>query len=226
MASVPTPSHSSAPMAAAAAVGDDGGREEAPGTAPALYIDQKKMDRILAQEMNKLSMTDRNRIQEEIHGVYNAAPSETPEMIEQVLQDFCQHINTVPPEKSVAYRQALASNSRYVHDRDFQLKFIRAEVYNVPNAVKRFMAYLDLTYEHFGSEVLFRPILQIDLSKIEVKVMRRGATQVLSSRDRAGRLIFVHQGAMMGEGFDVTSRVSGPGYDFVRIRNLVHHLIQ
>ncbi|KAG7369266.1 hypothetical protein IV203_032009 [Nitzschia inconspicua] len=169
-------------------------------------VDEGELDKILAQDMNGLSTVDRDRIQEEIHGVYNLSPPETPDSIETALKEFQQHIVSVPAERSMAYIKALSLNSQFVHNRDFRLKFIRAELYQIPKAVNRFLAYLDVTYHHFGQEVLLRPILQLDLTKEEVEVMRKGVLQLLSSRDRAGRLVVVHQGAMLAEGFHSASR--------------------
>jgi hypothetical protein len=124
-------------------------------------------------------LVDRTNVQEEIHGVYSMTPNETPRMIEESLRDFSHHLTHLPPEKAVAYRQALSLNSQYVPDRDFRLKFIRADLYNIPRAVERFMAYLDMSFEHFGKDVLLRPILQNDLTKGECEVMRKGGLQIL-----------------------------------------------
>jgi hypothetical protein len=170
-------------------------------------MNQEKMVAILAQELNRLSFVDRTNVQEEIHGVYSVTPEETPKLIEEALVDFSHQISLFPPGKALAYQQALSLNSQYVHDRDFRLKFIRADLYNIPRAVERFMAYLDVTVDHFGTDVLLRPVMQNDLTRLEFEVMRKGGLQILSSRDRAGRLVIVYQGVMHAEGLDMKSMV-------------------
>jgi hypothetical protein len=174
---------------------------------PQDVLNQKRMVAILAQELNRLSFVDRTNVQEEIHGVHSLMPEETSKMIEKALLDFSHQIRLFPPEKTAAYQQALSLNSQYVYDRDFRLKFIRADLYNIPMAVERFMAYLDVMVEHFGNDGLIRQILQSDLTRLEFEVMRKGGFQVLSSRDRAGRLVIVYHGVMQAEGLHMKSMV-------------------
>jgi hypothetical protein len=170
-------------------------------------LNQKKMVAILAQALNRLSFVDRTNAQEEIHGVYSMMPNETPMFIVDALNDFSRQIRLLPPEATIAYQHALSLNSQYVQDGEFRLIFIRKELYNIPKAVDRFMTYLDVTFEYFGTDVLLRPILQNDLSKLEIEVMRKGSLQILSSRDRAGRLVLVYQGVSHEDGLDMKSMV-------------------
>jgi hypothetical protein len=178
-----------------------------PSSLPEDTLNQKEMVAILAQELNQLSFIDRTNIQEEIHGVHSMTPKETPKMIEEALLDFSHQISLLPRKKTLAYEQALSVGSQYVNNQHFRLKFIRADLYDIHKAVDRFMAYLDLTFEHFGIDVLLRPILQRDLTRLEFEVMRKGGLQLLSSRDRAGRLVLVHQGVAHFEGLDINSMV-------------------
>jgi len=173
-----------------------------------------KMDSILAEELKELSCQDRNRIQEEIHGVENMAVKETPELIQTSLIRLEHAIEALPPHKKKAYTLAISMNSRYVLQADFRLKFLRADLFDVKSAAERFMGYLDFTYEHFGTDVLMRPILQSDLSKLELELLRRGNNQVMPSRDRTGRLINVHQGAMVGDGITTVHRMRVMLYHF------------
>jgi hypothetical protein len=165
------------------------------------------MDTLLAQELNLLSIYERSRIQEEIHGVDTMTPTETPELLRTSLQQLQIEIDRLPPSKKLAYQMALSMNSQYVHQTDVRLKFLRADLFDVEKAAERFCGYLDFTYEHFGKNVLMRPILQTDLTKVETDLLRRGNNQILPSRDRTGRLINVHQGAMLGKGVNCFERV-------------------
>ena len=52
---------------------------------------QKEVDIILSKELQGLSIQTRTMVQEEIHGVTNLCPEETPEMMEEALQSVPSH---------------------------------------------------------------------------------------------------------------------------------------
>lgn len=171
-------------------------------------INPNKLDSNLAEELNQLSIQDRNKILEEIHGADNMHVEENPTMIQQALKDMQHAIDEIPNEKKQAYNIAVQQlHSQYVFQTDVRLKFLRADLFQPKLAAERFVGYLDFTYQHFGNDVLLRPIVQSDLGKIELDLLRRGNNQVLPSRDRTGRLINVHQGAMTGKDITTFHRV-------------------
>ena len=62
----------------------------------------------------KLSVEDRNRVSEEINGVFSMAPEETPELIQSSLQKLAIELDAIPFKKKVAYQrsqQSLSSSS-------------------------------------------------------------------------------------------------------------------
>jgi hypothetical protein len=85
-------------------------------------VDKLGVDDWLSKELTQLSFQDRNAIYEEIHGVHNPCPKETPALVEKSLQELDRHLQdivlTVNKKKNVtnntllstvAYEEALLS---------------------------------------------------------------------------------------------------------------------
>lgn len=62
---------------------------------------------IISGELHRLSYSDRNEIQEEIHGVGCMTVEETPELLERVLHAFQYQLALVAPSKKGAYNKIL-----------------------------------------------------------------------------------------------------------------------
>ena len=70
--------------------------------------------------------------------------------------------------------------------------FLRCELFVVTKAARRIINFVELMYDLYGDIGLQRRIRQDDLSKDELRVLKAGYTQLLPSRDRAGRRILIH----------------------------------
>ncbi|KAG7367950.1 hypothetical protein IV203_030693 [Nitzschia inconspicua] len=89
------------------------------------------VDTALAKELHRLSVQDRNRVQEEVHGVQFSVPEETPQMIEAALLKFQHEVRKISGKH--AYNHAITSNRidpTYILSPEFQLRFLRAALYN------------------------------------------------------------------------------------------------
>ena len=95
----------------------------------------------------------------------------------------------------------------FIDDEIFRLRFLRCELFDIQKAITRFISYLDLSYELFGEVALKRPIRISDLSKSELRFIRKGFLQVLPYPDRAGRRVVVLLGGLTPD-IDTTERVS------------------
>lgn len=163
------------------------------------------IDRVLSKEMESLSFPDRNKIQEEIHGVTNLCPEETPAMIRSSLQSMQQHINDI--QQKPIYD--LIPPSSYVHSKEFMLSFLRCELFDCKKAAERLIRYTEYMEEEYDMEVLERPLQITDLQqkfgkkgKAVMDSFKVGHTQLLPFRDRSGRRIFTsHFVAMTYEPF-------------------------
>jgi len=175
-------------------------------------LDTKAVDKLLTKEIMNLSLRDRNNIQEEIHGVKCLATEETPELVEEALNQLAYVIEMTPDSEKMAYLQSQEPPkdipehqrilqelhnldplpySSYVNDVDFRLRFLRCETFDVPKAAKRMLKFLDIALHLFGDYALRRPVRLSDFTKEEMRYMRKGRYQVLPNRDRSGRRIMV-----------------------------------
>ena len=85
-----------------------------------------------------------------------------------------------------------SSSSSYVTSRRFQLRFLRAELFDPKKAAIRLCVYLDLIYKLFGIDVLKRPLRTTDFKgKGDKSILRSGLVQLLPYRDRSGRRVMV-----------------------------------
>mmetsp|Transcript_16865 Transcript_16865/g.34691 ORF Transcript_16865/g.34691 Transcript_16865/m.34691 type:complete len:498 (+) Transcript_16865:167-1660(+) len=149
----------------------------------------RQVDNIISKELLQLSLRDRNAINEEMHGVQNIAPEETPEMLAEALRDMETEIIRIPTK--VAYDRTQELPSTYVNSNGFRLRFIRSSLFDVRKAAMRMVTFLDLLVELFGDFALRRELQMSDFSREEMQLFRAGRMQLLPYRDRSGRRIFV-----------------------------------
>jgi hypothetical protein len=164
----------------------------------------------LANELTALSLNDRTKVLEEIHCVTSLAVQETTSLVDDSLEKLRREASSlVGIGGGNVYVDALVMDSPYVQSRDFELKFLRSEFFNVKLAARRMLNHLESLFKFYGSAALQRPLHYSDLSKEEHDCIRKGSLQILPSRDKAGRLILIFQGSMD----NVTS--------FQRVRNTI-----
>jgi hypothetical protein len=180
----------------------------------------KEIDSLLASELYNMSVDDRNRIQEELHGVQSLAPCEAPQIMESSLTVLRREIDvriqslqlvTSPGEESLwSFLQAILMPAcqLYIKSYDLCIMYLRADRLNPRLAALRMIRHLGLLFKYFGQVALLRPLRLADLSKQEQDVFRAGNNQVMPSRDRAGRLVVFSYGSMSSEGLSDASRVS------------------
>jgi hypothetical protein len=161
------------------------------------------MDKVLAQEVNNLSLQERNRVYEEVHGV--AEPlEEDPELVAQRLCEFDLQLSTIRNKK--AYDFALQQSPEYVNDRKFRLMFLRSTELDANEAAQKFVNHFDFKMELFGREKLAQNITLDDLDEKGLIYLRSGAIQILPATDRIGRPIFFFQPILLN-GFGENSVV-------------------
>jgi hypothetical protein len=169
------------------------------------------IDSLLSDELLRLSLRDRNAIDEEIHGVLALAPKESPQFLEAALFELSVELNRIPndnPSKA-AYLQSQKFPNTYVDGSDFRLRFLRCELFDVKKAAIRMVKFLSIASELFGMIVLQRPVRFTDLTKEEEKLFRIGNVQPFPYRDRAGRTIMAWVGDFGLEGGASRIRVRG-----------------
>lgn len=95
-------------------------------------------------------------------------------------------------EDRQAYDRAITLNPSYVQDRRFRLKFLRDESYDPKAAAETLVLHFVVKHRLFGSgEILARDVKLSDLSTWDRGLLELGFTQILLSRDAAGRSVVV-----------------------------------
>jgi hypothetical protein len=172
----------------------------------AILPDPADTDKLLSSELQELSLQERNRIYDEVHGVADAV-EEDIEFIETCLADLSLHINRI--RKRSAYERALFMFPRYVKDRAFRLSFLRAERFDTKDAAKRMVNFFQLKLDLFGLDKLVKDITLDDLDETARGTIALGETgQVLSTLDRSGRHVLIFMGNYFGSPETIRSMVS------------------
>mmetsp|Transcript_20681 Transcript_20681/g.58899 ORF Transcript_20681/g.58899 Transcript_20681/m.58899 type:complete len:545 (+) Transcript_20681:480-2114(+) len=149
-------------------------------------------DRLIAEELNSLSLESRTRNFEEIHGVATLI-EETEESIQRDLELLDEKLDKL--RKRGAYDTALFLSPKFVKDPKFRLSFLRSEEFNIDKAAIRMINYFRAKHLLFGDDALVRTLTMKDLDDIDKEYMRLGAVQITPDmRDRRGRYVYTSYG--------------------------------
>ena len=133
-----------------------------------------------------MSIQERERVYEEIHGVDQDIP-ETPEIISRSLQEFEVELSKF--KNKPAYDLAYQLNVSFVSNDKFRLMFLRATRFQTKAAAEKMVSYFEYKLDLFGPDKLVKRITLADLSADDVISLRNGAIQVLPRRDKSGRAV-------------------------------------
>lgn len=143
----------------------------------------------LAQEMNALSVQERERVLDDVHGVAQLH-EETPEFIAMSIEEMDLHISCMPKSKRKAYDRALFFKPTIQHDLKFKLMFLRTDDYDGKKAATRMLKYFQNKLELFGEGKLVKDITLDDISDEDLNVFDNGCLLVLPYKDQVGRPIW------------------------------------
>jgi hypothetical protein len=144
---------------------------------------------LMAKEMNRLSLQEREQAYEDLHGV-SAMVNETPELIAAALQLMEHHLRSI--RHKPAYNLAEANREEYVEDAKLRLMFLRAERFDVEKAANRLVQWLKWKLDLFGEELLCRKHIGLDQLDADARFMvDTGIMQFLPVRDSCGRVVQV-----------------------------------
>jgi hypothetical protein len=158
-------------------------------------ISREDADAMLAHDLNALSLQERNKVYEEIHGV-DAPIEETPEIIELGLENLELELQDIR-RRNLAFRDLMntlpSTTLQYLSSTKFRLQFLRADLFDIDKAAMRVVNYIIYVKDMFGVHCLGRPLVMEDLDKDDIACLRGGVFQFLPSRDVAGRIVYVHR---------------------------------
>jgi hypothetical protein len=147
----------------------------------------KYLDSLLAQELTKLTIKEREKSYEELHGVDDVV-NETPELVFSSLVALDAELHRIAQKD--AYWLAERQDQAYVTNPKFRLCFLRAEHFDPRKAAQRLVGFLEGKLQYFGESLLTKRIRFSDLDTDDQACFAHGQMQVLPSRDRTGRAIF------------------------------------
>ncbi len=168
----------------------------------------KHANKLWAKELFAMNADEREIILNELHGIRSKrAIDETPESINEAVVSFRSFLENnldkeldnrdsiVPNVTKDHYRRGVYElKCDYIISKAFLIKFLRASFYNFEDAELRYFRYLDLLHLLFGDISLMRPLEMDDLTKREMRYLRKGQMQLFLSRDRVGRRIYAYSG--------------------------------
>eukprot|EP00429_Kryptoperidinium_foliaceum_P009693 CAMPEP_0176003292 /NCGR_PEP_ID=MMETSP0120_2-20121206/1098_1 /TAXON_ID=160619 /ORGANISM="Kryptoperidinium foliaceum, Strain CCMP 1326" /LENGTH=559 /DNA_ID=CAMNT_0017335929 /DNA_START=308 /DNA_END=1987 /DNA_ORIENTATION=- len=158
--------------------------------AAAASSNENDFDRAVADQLNRMSLDERERTLEEMHGV---APihDETEELIAVKLKELQENIDRAPASERMMYDKALIQRggSDYLKSRRYMLPFLRAENFDIEKAASRLLLNCTIKAKYYGEETAGRPLCLDDLSSEDIRALRSGVFGIFPRRDRSGRLV-------------------------------------
>mmetsp|Transcript_16613 Transcript_16613/g.28971 ORF Transcript_16613/g.28971 Transcript_16613/m.28971 type:complete len:403 (-) Transcript_16613:473-1681(-) len=115
--------------------------------------------------------------------------TESPETVENSLKDLDRDLKSMFSFGDTALRRARIQCPEYIDNRDFRLRFLRAERFHVKNAASRMLQHFEEKKFLFGEHCLGRDILLSDLNDDDIECLESGGHQVTPVLDRHGRTI-------------------------------------
>ena len=159
------------------------------GSASSYFGEELIDDAQLAREMNDLTVKERERLYEDLHGV-STVQEETPEFLNSCLEQLDVELGKVPQNKRKWLDRAFFLRRSLETDRKFKLKFLRADRYNPGKAAARMAAFFQGKVELFGEDKIVKKITLDDLDPDTVQKSGRWR-HVSNIRDQAGRRVMI-----------------------------------
>jgi hypothetical protein len=158
-----------------------------PASSPTECPTPAEASALLAKEMNQLSVKEREKVLEDVHGIARVA-DEPQEFIETCLALVEKELTNI--SSKAAYDLASSLSKEYTSSKKRRLMFLRAESYDPYNAASSMVRFFDEKYELFGADKLTKDITLDDLDPDDIITLENGFYQVLPEKDCAGRIVF------------------------------------
>lgn len=142
-------------------------------------------DATLAQELNALSVHEREQIYEEIHGIATII-DETPDIVASSLHQMRQELALIPRRKRGALDRAMFLRPSLTTDDNFHLMFLRACRFDPKGAATKMHRYFTNKLELFGEDKLTKTITLDDLDAKDMRILRQGVTQFIPVNEERG----------------------------------------
>ena len=165
------------------------------------------IDSLIAKEMNSLSIKEREKALEDVHGVA-VVEEQTPEFVNSCLKELDEHLNAIKINTD-AYVQAEAMSSDYVSENNFRMMFLRADNYDSKEAAERMIRFFELKKYLFGVDKIVKDITLDDLNEDDMDSLKSGYAQVTPCKDMSGRTIVLLLSKLRTGRYKVAENVVG-----------------
>jgi hypothetical protein len=156
-------------------------------SSPTEFPTPAEVSSMLAKEMNQLSVEEREKVLEDVHGIARVV-DEPQEFIEACLTLLEKELTNIPSK--VAYDLAKFRSKEYVSSQKLLMMFLRADSFDAYKAASRMVRFFEEKYALFGAQKLTKDIVLADLDPDDIAAVESGIYQVLPEKDSAGRKVF------------------------------------
>ena len=209
-----------------------GGRTSTDGVYRKDHPDVAEMEKLIVSELNKLTIGERERVYDELHGVAPPLKKESEEYLSDKLVELERDIQKLVAKHkkkagkktrrmeeptSVSSQFSAGSSSevklplvrheleheasayelvsflkpQMVRDRQFLIRFLRADEYDTDKAAQRVLGYFSAKYKLWGFDKLCHDITQDDMDPDDIDLLKSGSIVVNPDKlDRSGRTVF------------------------------------
>lgn len=140
------------------------------------------------REFNKLCPKEQDQVIKDVYGIEESV-DENPSFIRECLHRMEIELELYPGKVKRALELARNEHNSFFEDEKFRLKFLRTDKYDVKQAARRYVRFLEKKLELFGPEKLGKRITFEDLNDDDLETIRAGGIQPLPEKDRGGRVV-------------------------------------
>ena len=175
-------------------------------------VDPEVTDALLVQEMNQLSMREREQVFFDVHGVSDVI-EESPDFVNPKLSELktvvlSKMANVKNPFVKMAFREAQTQGLDPLSDSHFLLKFLRADRFQVQQAANRILQFFEEKQKLFPEKnKLTKEITLEDMTTEDIDCLESGICTILPLPDSAGRIVLCWTINLRRLGTSLTSRV-------------------
>ena len=152
---------------------------------PSGILTSKEVDALIAMEMNKMTLEEREKVLDDVHGI-PIDEEEDPMQLLTWLDSMDCHLQTIK-QQATAYELAKARSREYVQK--MRIMFLRSDRYQPKDAAERMARFFELKKRLFGVESLTKDITLDDFDSDDLDTLNCGCVQVSPLTDMAGRQI-------------------------------------
>lgn len=145
----------------------------------------------LAEEFQNLSVQEREKVMDEIHGVVMDEIPETEAILQSGLHEMREELENLSRERRKLFDRALFLRPSLESDETLYATFLRGERYDAKKAASQLCRYFEQKGQLFPEEKLPCRITMEDLEEDDVTCIRAGLFHILPQKDRSGRTVAI-----------------------------------